>query len=257
MKSIPLSLNEKVAVVTGGGSGIGEAMVKVFGRAGATVVIADLNETTGRRVEMECADEGTQAWFWATDVSKEAAVAALFDEVKKRSRRLDVLVNNAAWIHPQMYRPFLEQPLEEWNKTLSVNFHGAMLCCRAALPLLEKTKGNIVSVASALASVVTPNASAYCSSKAALQHLMKALALECAPKGVRVNCIAPGWIQTAGVAFSYEDKKATQKIIDKMIPMGRLGRPEEMAHAALFLASDLASYITGSVLLADGGWVLE
>ena len=257
MKFIPLSLNKKVAVVTGGGSGIGEAIVKTFGRAGATVIIADLSETNGRRVEKDCKRHAVSAWFWPTDVSRESSVAALFNEVKRRSKRLDVLVNNAAWIHPTMYKPFVEQPLEEWDRTQNVNFRGAMLCCRAALPLLEKTKGNIVNVASVLASVVAPNAAAYCSSKAALQHMTKALAVEYAPKEVRINALAPGWIKTPGVAFSFKDKKATKKAIDKMIPMGRLGNPQEMANAALFLASDLASYMTGSVLLADGGWTLQ
>ncbi len=257
MKSIPITLEGKVAIVTGGASGIGEAMVKTFGRAGATVVIADLNEKNGPRVEKECVAEGSKAWFWRTDVSKEDSVTALITEVNKREQRLDVLVNNAAWIHPDMYKPFLEQPLAEWDKTQDINFRGAMLCCKAALPLLEKTRGNIIGVASVLASVVTLNGAAYCASKAGLQHLIKAIALEYGPKGVRANLLAPGWIDTAGVAFATTDKKVVQAQLDRMVPLGRLGTPQELANVALFLASDLASFVTGSVFGADGGWLLQ
>ena len=146
MKSIPISLSGKVAVVTGGASGIGEAMARTFARAGATSVIADLDEKRGSRVARAGAARGDRIWFWKTDVTSEDAVESLFTEVKRRSKRLDILVCNAAWMSPQMYKPFVEQPLAEWDRTLDINFRGTMLCCKAALPMLEKHRGNIIGV---------------------------------------------------------------------------------------------------------------
>lgn len=257
MKSIPITFSGKVAVVTGGASGIGEAMVKTFARAGATSVIADLHEQNGARVAKQCAARGDKAWFWKTDVTREDSVAALFAEVKKRSKRLDVLVCNAAWMNPQMYKPFVVQPLAEWDKTLDINFRGTMLCCKAALPMLQKSKGNIIGISSVGATGVFLHAAAYCASKAALQHMIKAIALEYASKGVRANLLAPGWIDTPGASFATADKKLVRAQLDKMVPIRRLGTTQEIANVALFLASDLASFVTGSVYGADGGWLLE
>lgn len=247
-----IDLTNRLAVVTGGASGVGEATVRVLAGSGATVVIADVNDAAGRRI----ADQLPPAIFLKTDVSSDSSVAALFARIHGEFGRLDALVNAAAWLHPAMYRPFLDQPVEEWDRTQEVNFRGVVLTCRRALPLLEVAAGSIVNITSVGSQRVFSNGAAYCSSKAAVEHFTRCLALEYAARGVRVNALAPGYIDTPGVRFATQDRAALKQVIERKIPMGRLGEPEEMAQAVLFLLSPMASYITGATLLADGGWSL-
>lgn len=252
MRPIDLSMQGRVVVVTGGASGIGEAVVRRLADGGASVVLADVDEHRGRRLQSEL----DTVRFVKTDVASEASVNALFDGVAEDPGRLDSLVNAAAWLHPRMYEPFLEQPLEHWDRSQNVNFRGVMLTCRRALPLLEKTRGSVVNITSVGACRVFANGAAYCASKAAVEHMTRCLALDWAPRGVRINALAPGYIDTPGVQFATNDHEALQSVIDAKIPIGRLGAPDEMAQAVLFLISPMASYVTGSTLLADGGWAL-
>ncbi|MBV9307420.1 MAG: SDR family oxidoreductase [Acidobacteriaceae bacterium] len=247
-----IDFSQKVIAVTGGASGIGEAIVRKLTECGGAVAIADRDEMRGTRI----AQELLSATFVQTDVSEEDSVAHFFDRVQAEYGRLDGLVNAAAWLHAGMYRPFLEQPLEEWNRSQQINFQGVVLTSRRALPLLEASRGSIVNISSVGAARVFSNGAGYCSSKAAVEHFTRCLAFEFASRGVRINALAPGYIDTPGVRFATSDQPVLNQVIQQKIPMGRLGQPVEMAHATLFLLSPLASYVTGATLLADGGWAL-
>jgi len=256
MGALELTLKGNIAIITGAGSGIGEATARLLAKAGAAVIVADIDESRAKRVANDIELDGGTSLAVQVDVSDEPMVSRLISQTAKAFGRLDVLVNNASWVYPTMEKAFLEMPLDEWDRTQAVNFRGVVLCCRAALPLLEANRGNIVNITSVNAQIIA-NGAAYCASKAAVAHLTHSLALEYARRGVRVNAIAPGWIDTPGVLFSTRGPKA-EAAVDQLIPMGRLGRPEEIAHAVAFLASDVfSSYITGSTVLVDGGWVLR
>jgi NAD(P)-dependent dehydrogenase (short-subunit alcohol dehydrogenase family) len=255
--ALELSLAGKVALVTGAGSGIGRAIARLLARAGATVVVTDIDEMRAQTVTKEISATDGNALAITLDVRCEADVARAFARSQEVFGQLDILVNNAAWISPAMYKPFLERPMSEWDRTQEVNFRGVVLCCRAALPLLEASRGNIVNITSVNAQIVVPDGAAYCASKGAVAQLTRSLALEYARKGVRVNAVGPGWIDTPGVSFSTTGDDAAAAV-DQLVPMGRLGKPEEIARAVVFLASEeFASYLTGSTIFADGGWLLR
>ena len=253
MSPITFSFSDHAFVVVGAASGIGEAVARNLSEAGASVILADINVESGTRLEKAL----DSAIFVRTDVAEPDSVAALFETVLDKHRDgIDGLVNTAAWIYPEMYRPIQDVALEEWDKADRVNLRGAMLTCKLALPLLSARKGSVVNITSVGARVVFANGAAYCTSKAGLEHFTRCLAFEVASMGIRVNAIAPGYIDTPGVSFATQDAEATQQVIDAKIPLGRLGRPGEVADATLFLLSHLASYVTGSTLLVDGGWSL-
>lgn len=256
MSGIEISLRDKVAVVTGGTSGIGMSIARALGRAGACIVVNNLNESLGFGIENELRNAGIEARFIAADISNDVAVRQLIEQAAAWRGRLDILVNNAAHMHPEMYQPFAQIPQSELDKAFAVNYRGAVVCCKAALPHLEKTRGCILNISSVGGVESWPNASAYCPPKAALDHFTRVLASEVASLGIRVNAIAPGLIDTPGVAFHTSDKQQTQELVSRKIPLGRIGKPEDIANIAVFLVSDLAAYMTGSVVTVDGGWLL-
>lgn len=246
-----ISLEGRVAIVTGAGRGIGRAVAVALARAGADVAVAARTAAELEAVAAEIRGLGRRALAVRADVTDGAAVEGLVDRTQAELGRLDVMVNNAG-IAP-FTTPFLETPPEEFDRAFRANVDMVVHGCRAAgRVLVEQGSGCVLNLASIDAFMAEMGLAYYNAAKAAVVSLTKTLALEWAPRGVRVNAIAPGWIDTPMNAPEKADPEAEARILAQ-IPMGRWGRPEEIAAAAVFLCSDAASFITGEVLVADGG----
>jgi NAD(P)-dependent dehydrogenase (short-subunit alcohol dehydrogenase family) len=248
------ALEGQVAIVTGAGRGIGRAIALAFARAGAAVTLASRTEDELEAVAAEVEDIGQRAMVVPTDVADEGAVDRLVERTATELGTLDVMVNNAGTA--PFLAPFMQTRPEGFAKYFGVNFWSVVYGTRAAgRVLLDRGSGCILNLASVDALMVDPELSYYGAAKAAIVSLTKAVALEWAPRGVRVNALAPGWIDTPMNQPERDDADRERQILSE-IPMGRWGRPEEMAEAALFLCSPAASFITGTVLVADGGQTL-
>jgi len=239
----------KVFLVTGGTAGIGLAAAKMARRLGAQVAISGRRPEYGRRAVDAL---GGDAHFVAADVSKEADVDRMVGSVEQRFGRLDVLVNNAGIIHRA---PVLDEDLAGWEQTMAINLRGVFLCCKRALPALIAAKGAIVSVSSVLA-FRTPagRTPAYDATKAGVLALTRAIAARHGPDGVRANAVCPGFVPTElnqDVWSAWSEQQRADQLA--LFPLRRLGTPEDIASAILFLASDAASWISGVALLVDGG----
>jgi NAD(P)-dependent dehydrogenase (short-subunit alcohol dehydrogenase family) len=246
-----MKLEGKVAVVTGAGSGIGRACALEFAREGARVVVADINAAAARATAEQI---GRLAIAIPTDVADPEAVSRLAQKSIEAFGNVDVLMNNAAI---QVNKTIEDTTPEEWNRQMAVNVGGVFLCSRALLPELRQTRGAIVNISSVNAYFVEPFCAGYCATKAAIIGLTKAMAIDCGPSHVRVNCICPGYID-AGLAEGYfqaqPDPAAARIAAGKLHALGRIGLPEEVARVAVFLASDEASFITGAQIAVDGGF---
>ena len=246
-----MSLADKVAVVTGGARGIGAATVAALAAVGARVMIGDVESSAGRATAQELG-----CGFVHADVSKAPEVERLMQAAVDRFGGLDVLINNAGIV---LAKSALDTSEEEWDRVLAVNLKGAWLCARAAAPLMARRGGgSIVNVASNAGLVGFPNAAAYCASKGGLVHLTKAMALDFAPLGIRVNAVCPGHTRTP-MAESFVSAQADPEafladFVGRQHPLGRMAEPQEIARSIRFLAGDEASFITGAVLPADGGY---
>lgn len=243
------SLNGKVAVVTGGASGIGKAICKLFAAEGAKLVIGDIAEEEGRRVASEINGAGGEAVFVRADVSSYGDVKALVETAVKAFGRVDIMVNNAG----VLLGPYLlhETPLEVLEASLNVNVKGVFYGMKCAIPhMLKQGGGVIINMASGMGIVGSPGLSCYCASKGAVIQLTKVAAIEYAKRGIRVVAIAPGPTNTP---LLKDLLRENPDLVTTRVPMGRLASPEEIAKVALFLASEDASYITGSALIVDGG----
>jgi len=246
-----MSLVAKVAVVTGGARGIGAATAIALADAGARVVIGDLEAEAGRATADAVGGE-----FVLADISRAADAEALMNAAADRFGGLDVLVNNAGVV---LAKSALETSEEEWDRVLAINLKGAWLCARAAVPhMIRRGGGAIVNVASNAGLVGFPNAAAYCASKGGLAHLTKAMALDFAPFKVRVNAVCPGHTRTPMADSFVASQADPEAFLDDFVrlqhPLGRMAEPEEIAHCIRFLAGDDASFVTGAVLPADGGF---
>jgi 3-oxoacyl-[acyl-carrier protein] reductase len=239
---------DRVVVVTGAGHGIGRAVAERFAAEGARVVVNDLDEA--RAHEVAGAIPRGQAIAVAADVSSKAQVDAMFDAAVAGFGGVDVLVNNAGNIHAA--RHFLEGDEEWWDKLLDVNLKGAYLCShRAAHIMVRKGSGVIVNMSSGGATRAHRGNVAYDASKGGMEAMTRAMALDLAPYGVRVNAIVPGLIRT----YDIDDRIAAER--GQVVPMGRLGTPEDLAGPTVFLATDDARYITGACLVVDGGVLVQ
>ena len=247
-----MRLKNKVAVITGAKSGIGLATARRFSKEGAKVVIADV-EDAQQEVE-SIAVNGRDATFVRVDVSNEADACELMRQSVGKYGRIDVLVNNAGI---ELARKATDTTEEEWDRLMGVNLKGVFLCSKAVVACMRRTGGGvIVNVASELGLVGGAEIAAYCASKGGVIQLTKAMAIDHAADKIRINCVCPGPINTPLldriIESSADPEKERQIIVEKTL-MNRLGEPEEIANLILFLASEESSYMTGSVVVADGG----
>jgi len=249
-------LDGRVALVTGGGSGIGEQIALLFARQGATVVIGDVDERNGSRVADAVNSAGGTALYQTLDVTKNGSVTAAVESCVDRFGGLHVLVNNAGIGY---VGDVLETEEDAYERLMAVNVRGVFLCSRAAAArMVEHDGGVIVNMASVAGQVGVSRRFAYGATKGAVIAMTKSMAMDLVERGVRVNCICPGTIYTPFVEgyldrFHKHNREETLAGLNARQPIGRLGRPEEVAYAALYLASDASSFATGSELVLDGG----
>jgi NAD(P)-dependent dehydrogenase (short-subunit alcohol dehydrogenase family) len=249
-----MKLKDRVAVITGSGSGIGRASAIEFARDGASVVVADINLAGAQETAERIKQAGGNAHAVETDVSNPESVRNLVRETLRVYSKVNVLFNNAAI---QVNKTVEDTTVEEWNRELAVNVGGVFLCSKFFLPHLRATKGSIVNMSSVNGFFVEPMCAGYCATKAAIIGLTKAMAIDHGKDGIRVNCICPGYID-AGLAEGYfqaqPDPAAARAAAGKLHALWRIGRPEEVGRVAVFLASDDASFVTGSAYVVDGGF---
>lgn len=245
-------LEGRTAIVTGSGQGIGEAIAIALAMEGASVLVAELREDTAQNVQQRIIQNGGKALCHATDVSSETSVNEMVQACVDRFGKIDILVNNAG-IYPVSSVEDMSE--EEWERVIGTNLFGTFLCSRAVVPqLLERRHGRIISITSGRGLQGAKNGAHYAASKGGIIAFTKSLALELAPAGVTANCICPGVSDTAQPRGHSTEAELYARAAT--IPLGRIGRPEDMAKAAVFLASDRAGFITGQTLLVNGGGVM-
>ncbi len=247
------SLKGQVGIVTGGGQGLGKIFSNAFAEAGANVVVAELNAHTGQETAREVTARGRRALFVETDVANKLSIEAMVDRTIEEFGRIDFLMNNAGIVK---WCPAESVTEDDWRQVIDVNLNGLFYCSQAtAKQMIKQKRGCIINIASMSGYIVNrpqPQAS-YNASKAAVIHLTRSLAAEWAPHNIRVNAIAPGYMDTAMTHKSFEDPNYGPIWTDG-IPMHRPGKPEELAPLAIFLASEASSYVTGSTIIIDGGY---
>jgi glucose 1-dehydrogenase len=243
-----------VTVVTGSSSGIGEAIALAFAANGAAVVVNySRHEDAAQKVLERIEGAGGKGLVVGADVSDPKEVEAMVQQATDAFGRLDIMVNNAGMEHKM---PFLETPFEVWQETIAVNLTGAWLGCQAAAKQMvaQGEGGRIINVSSVHEDLAMPTNAPYCATKGGVRMLMRTLAVELAPHKITVNNIAPGAIETPMDAPLEQNPDEMKELLSE-IPLGRMGKPEEVANLALFLASDDSSYVTGSTLFVDGGMI--
>ncbi len=244
-------LADKVAVVTGAGRGIGRAVALAYARMGADVACVSRTEENSAKAAVEVEALGRRAWAVAVDVSDTAAVDVAAKEILESAGRVDILVNNAGVTRDNLLMRMSE---EEWDTVLDINLKGAFNFTKALTrPFIKQRSGRIINIASVIGLIGNAGQSNYAASKAALIGFTKSIAKELAPRGITVNAIAPGFIETDMTAAL--DDKVREGILGN-VPLGRFGSPDDIAHAAVFLAMEPSGYITGQVLTVDGGMVM-
>jgi NAD(P)-dependent dehydrogenase (short-subunit alcohol dehydrogenase family) len=248
-----MRLENKVAVVTGAGKGIGWGIATVFSKEGAKVVVVDWDEIAGARTAEEIRRSGGDAIFVKCDVSNEDQVKAMVRMAIDKYGRIDVLVNNAG---VGVYKPVLEATSQDWDYCLSVNLKGVFLCSKYVIPHMQAVgKGAIVNISSVHAHATVNGVAPYAASKGGITALTRNMAIDYGP-AIRVNAIAPGWVLTPliqSIFDGYDDPAEQQHQVEQRQVMKRIGQPEDVGYAAAFLASDEASFITGTQLFVDGG----
>ena len=255
-------LDGKRALITGAGSGIGEAIATLFSAQGAHVIVADVQADAAQRVADVIARQGGDATPLALDVTNEDQVRTSFEQLADQQGRLDLLVNNAGISH---VGTILETSLQDWERVLRVNAGGVFLCAREAVRLMlrqEPKGGVIINMSSVAAMIGVERRLPYSASKGAVLALTRSIAMDFVDQSIRCNAICPGTVQTPFVEGYLKrsfpgQEDAVRQTLHARQPIGRMGRPEEIAAAALYLASDEAAFITGSTLVIDGGWTAK
>lgn len=249
-----MRLEGKIAIITGGGSGIGHQACRLFAREGAQVLVVDRDIEAAERVAAEITGEGGSATALRADVSKEADVAAMVEHAVSAHGRLDIIVNNAGY---GIAGTVVTTAESDWNALMAVNVNGVFLGCKHAIPVMARQGGGaIVNTASAVAQVGIHDRAAYVASKGAVAALTRAMAVDHVEQNIRINAVAPGTIESPYFTriLSGPDGAELRRGLEERQAMERLGQPIEIAQAMLWLASDDASFCTGTVLVVDGGW---
>jgi NAD(P)-dependent dehydrogenase (short-subunit alcohol dehydrogenase family) len=249
-------LENKVVLITGGGSGIGRATALLFSKEGAKICISDLDSAKGKETAKLIKKQGGDAFFVKADVSKAEHAQKMVEKTIGNYRRLDILFNNAG-ISADL--SILDTREEDWDRIVGINLKGVFLGCKYALPhMIRRKNGNIINMSSVSGLVGSQNLAAYCASKGGVLMLTRAMACDLGPYGIRVNCICPSHIRTPMVeGFLNELPTSKVKSVASRYPLRRFGKPEEIANVALFLASEDSSFITGSAVVADGGSIAQ
>ena len=250
------ALEGKAALVTGGGSGLGRASAIALGRAGATVTVADVDEQGGKEtVTLVLEEVGGDADFVRADVTQADEVEAMVDKTVARWGRLDCALNNAGTTG--VSAPTADHTLEDWNRAIALNLTGVFLCLKYEIPAMLERGGAIVNMASGAGLVGFAGLPAYVASKHGVVGLTRAAALEYASQGLRVNAICPGSTRTPMLEGFMGGDEQVERMMTRAVPLGRLGRPEEIADAVVWLCSDAASFVVGHALAVDGGSVIQ
>ena len=245
-------LDDKIAIVTGAGQGIGRAIAEKLAAEGATVVVTDLNETTAKEV---AGGIGGDALAVRTDVTSRDSVGAMVAEVRERFGRIDVLVNNAGW---DKGGRFVDSDPADWERAIAINLVGVLNTCQAVLPVMaEQGAGAVVNLGSDAGRVGSSGEAVYSAAKGGVIAFTKTTAREMARHGIGVNCVCPGPTDTALFAAVTEDNPKLRDALVKAIPLRRLAQPADLAHAVAFLASDEAAYITGQTVSVSGGLTMS
>ena len=258
-----MRLKGKVAIITGAGSGIGKASALLFAREGANVVVADLNEEAGSAVVKEINSKGGNAMLVKTDVTNAASIQKMVKTTVDKYGKIDTVFNNVGYFGGGRSGTVVDLKEEDWDFMMNVNLKSIYLVLKYVIPeMLKAGKGSVVNMASECAFVGAAGESAYCAAKAGVMLLTKATALDYVMKGIRVNAVAPCNIDTPLFngylkKMAPDDPEQLRKDVLKMMPMQRLGKPEEIANVALFLASDESSYVTGTTIVADSGFTSQ
>jgi len=251
MKNI-FKLDGKIAIVTGGAGGIGEALALGLGIHGATVVVSSRNQEAIDAVAKKITDEsGNEAIAIASDVTDESSMANLVDKVVEKYGRIDILVNAMGM---NIKHDAFEYPVEDWEKLFKVNVEGTMIACKAVGKVMRDQNGGAIVNLSSVRGIrgFTGGNSGYCATKGAVELITKALALEWAPHGIRVNALGPALVITPGTRHIAENPELAAKYA-AAIPLGRIGMPEDMAGAVIYLVSDAAGFVSGQTIYVDGG----
>ncbi len=247
-------LENKIALVTGGGSGIGKAIARAFAREHADVCIADINLAKAQQTAREVEQLGRKTWAIHVDVANMFDLDKMVDEVVTHFGRIDVLVNAAGIL---LRIPALDVTEADWDAVMNVNLKGLFFATQRVLPVMIKQgKGKIINIASTLGAVGSQDRAIYCAAKGGVINLTKAMAVELAPKNINVNAIGPGLTATSLTEYIMDDAKLLQLFLEK-VPLGRAAQPEEIAAAAVYLASDESGLVTGHTLFVDGGFLAQ
>jgi NAD(P)-dependent dehydrogenase (short-subunit alcohol dehydrogenase family) len=249
-------LDGHIAVVTGGGSGIGQAIARGYAREDARVVVVDINAEAAAETVQSITGAGGKAWSFALDVRQREACREVAAEIGKSVGPVSILVNNAGINRRNAFTSDAEAVVKDWEDILAINLNGVFNVTHAFLDQLRETKGRIVNIASiqSFVHVRTPNSPAYTTSKHGVLGFTRALAADLGKHGIRVNAIGPGLIETPLNAQARANNPDLVRIFMEHTPLGRPGKPEDIVGPAIFLASDLAAYVTGSIVMADGGY---